>query len=89
MFRGVKCKHVYAVEFSLDLRNAIEVKRIEEVSISGCKYCKSDSVVKCGLRKNKQDNLQKFRCRDCNRYFTINIGFEKMKHNPRGITTSM
>jgi len=89
MFRGVKCKHVYAVEFSLELRKAVEVRNIEEIVFSGCKYCKSDIVVKCGLRKNKHGNLQKFLCRDCNRYFTINIGFEKMKHNPQGITSAM
>ncbi len=33
--------------------------------------------------------FRKFECRDCKRYFTINIGFEKMKHNPQGITTAM
>ena len=27
--------------------------------------------------------------RDCKRYFTINIGFEKMKHTPQGITIAM
>ena len=85
-FRGVKCKHIHAVEFSLELRT--EVRRIEVV-ISGCKYCKSDLVVKCGLRKNKYGNLQKFLCKDCNLCFTINIGFERMKHNPQGITTAI
>ena len=89
MFRGVKCKHIYAVEFSLELRKTIEVRKIEPISITGCKYCKSDNLVKDGIRKNKHGNIQKFECRDCRRYFTINIGFEKMKHNPKGITTAM
>jgi transposase-like protein len=89
MFRGVKCKHIHAVEFSLELRKAIEIRKIEEVVINGCKYCKSESVVKCGLRKNKNGQLQKFQCKDCNRCFTINLGFERMKHNPQGITTAM
>jgi len=26
---------------------------------------------------------------DCKRTFSINIGFEKMKHNPQAITTAM
>ncbi len=86
MFRGVKCKHIYAVEFSLELRKTVEVRKIEPVSISGCKYCKSDNLMKDGIRKNKHGDIQKFECRDCKRYFTINIGFEKMKHNPQGIT---
>ena len=46
MFRGVKCKHIYAVEFSLELRKTVEVKRIEQVSIAGCKYCKSDNLIR-------------------------------------------
>ncbi len=89
MFRGVKCKHIYAVEFSLELRKQVEIQKIEEVVISGCKYCKSEAVVKCGLRRNKQGDIQKFQCNDCKRCFTINLGFEKMKHNPQGITTAM
>jgi hypothetical protein len=26
MFRGVKCKHIYAIEFSLELSKTVEVK---------------------------------------------------------------
>jgi len=44
IFRGVKCKHIYAVEFSLHLRSAIEVRKIETITITGCKYCKSDNL---------------------------------------------
>lgn len=87
MYRGVKCKHIYAVEFSLELRKSIE--RIEEVNLSGCRYCKSERVVKGGVRHNKHGDIQKFLCKDCKRYFTINLGFERMKHNPQGITTAM
>ena len=89
MYRGVKCKHIYAVEFSLELRKTVEVRRIKAITITGCKFCKSETVVKCGLRKNKYGDLQKFLCRTCNKCFTINIGFERMKHNPQGITTAM
>src|SRR5215211_7742539 len=52
-YRGVKCKHIYAVEFSLELRKEVEVRKIEQVTVSGCKFCKAETVVKCGLRKNK------------------------------------
>ncbi len=34
MFRGVKCKHIYAVEFSLELRKTVEIRKIEPVSIT-------------------------------------------------------
>ncbi len=89
MFRGVKCKHVYAIEFSLELRKTVEVKRIEPVCVNGCKYCGSGHLVKNDIRRNKHDCLQKFGCKDCHRIFTVNLGFERMKHNPKGITTAM
>ena len=86
---GVKCSHIYAVESSLELRKTVEVQRIELIIITGCKYCKSDNLVRDGIRYNKHGDIQKFRCRDCKHYFTINLGFEKMKHNPQGTTTAM
>jgi putative transposase len=89
MFKGVKCKHIYAVEFSLELRKTVGIRKIESTVTTGCKYCKSNNLVKDGLRRNKHGDIQKFECRDCKRYFTINICFEKMKYNPQGITTAM
>jgi transposase-like protein len=88
-FRGVKCKHIYAVEFSLELRKEVEVRKIEAVTISGCKYCKSESLIKYGVRHNRHGDLQRFGCKDCGKHFTVNLGFERMKHNPQGITTAM
>ena len=88
--RGVKCKHIHAVELSLAIRKEVEIRRIVPiVDIQNCIFCKSIKIVKDGLRHNKCGDIQKFNCKDCNRYFTINIGFEKMKHNPQGITTAM
>jgi putative transposase len=46
-------------------------------------------VVREGVRHNKHGDIQKFLCKDCKHYFTVNLGFEKMKHNPQGITTAM
>jgi putative transposase len=89
-FRGVKCKHIYAVEISFAIRKEVEVTRIEPlVNVNECIYCKSATIVKDGLRHNTHGDIQKFNCKSCGRYFTINIGFEKMKHNPHGITTAM
>jgi putative transposase len=89
-YRGVKCKYIYAVELSFALRKEVEVRKIEPISnIQNCIYCKSFRIVKDGLRHNKYGDIQKFNCKGCNRYFTINIGFEKMKHNPQGITTAI
>jgi len=91
-YRHICCKHIHAVEFSIKIREEIKQKNtitISPVSISECLYCKSDNITKDGLRHNKYGDIQKFYCKNCNKYFTINLGFEKMKHDPRGITTAM
>lgn len=89
-FRGVKCKHIWAVEFSLKMREQVNKSIvIEEIAISNCMLCHSSSIVKDGVRKNKSGAIQIFYCRDCNHDFTFNIGFEKMKHNPQAITSAM
>jgi transposase-like protein len=88
--RGVQCKEIHAVIISFALRKEVEIRRIEPiVNIQSCIYCKSIKIVKDGLRHSKRGDIQKFNCKDCSKYFTINIGFEKMKHNPQGITTAM
>lgn len=91
-YRQLCCKHIHAVEFSIKLREQIKQKNsitISPISVSECLYCKSDNITKDGLRHNKYGDIQKFYCKNCNKYFTINLGFEKMKHDPRGITTAM
>jgi transposase-like protein len=90
IYRHVKCKHIFAVEFSLALKKRVEAKRITPVSnVSSCIYCGSDNIVKDGVRHNKSGDIQKFYCRNCRKYFSFNLGFERMKHNPQAITTAM
>ena len=43
-FRGVKCKHIFAVEISFALHKEVEVAHIESVDIKCCIYCKSPLV---------------------------------------------
>ncbi|MGI0090424.1 MAG: DDE-type integrase/transposase/recombinase [Nitrososphaerales archaeon] len=88
-FRRVKCKHVFAVEFSKKIRNIVEVRKIEPLAVSACIFCKSSNIVKSGLRKNKYGDLQRFLCKNCGKLFSFNVGFEKMKHNPQAITSAM
>jgi transposase-like protein len=88
-YRDVKCKHICAVEFSLKIREVVQPTVIEPVEIDTCLYCKSPLIVKDGVRRNKYGDLQIWNCKSCGRYFTINVGFEHMKHNPQGVTTAM
>jgi putative transposase len=90
IYRGKKCKHIYAVIFSKSLRAEVAITKIKPIdNLSECIYCHSTNIMKKGLRKNKSGTLQKYLCRNCGKYFTFNVGFERMKHNPQAITTAM
>ena len=59
-FRGVKCKHIFAVEISFALRKEVEVARIALLTTTTCIYCDSSNIVKDGLRHNKYGDIQKY-----------------------------
>jgi putative transposase len=89
-YRAVKCKHIFAVEISIKLKE--QVRRnvvLEEVSVSKCLFCHSENLKKFGLRHNRDGDIQRFVCGGCGRTFSVNIGFEKMKHNPQAVTSAM
>jgi transposase-like protein len=89
-FRGVKCKHQFAVEFSWKVRQAVRVDIvIEPVSVSECEFCHSKNLKKFGVRRTKFGGIQRFICADCHKTFSVNLGFERMKHNPKAITMAM
>ena len=92
MFRKICCKHIHGVEFSIKFRAEVRERNkvvIEQIDCSNCPKCKSDNIVKHGIRKNKSGNLQRYSCKDCNKWFVFNIGFENMKTNPKAITSAM
>jgi putative transposase len=89
-YREVKCKHIWAVEISLKLREKVrEHVVIQPLEITACMFCKGSNLKKFGLRHNKCSDIQRFLCADCHKTFSMNLGFERMKHNPQGITTAM
>ena len=88
-YREIKCKHIWAVEFSAKLREVVTPRVIASIDIHTCIYCKSEHLIKWGIRHNKYGDIQKFSCKSCGKFFTLNLGFEHMKHNPQGITTAM
>jgi hypothetical protein len=83
-YRSVKCKHIWGVEFSVKLREVVRPRVIEPIDVHVCLYCKSDRLIKWGIRHNRYGDIQKFSCKSCGRYFTVNLGFERMKHSPQG-----
>jgi len=89
-FRRVKCKHAWAVEIGIRLKEQVRKDTvIEQIVISECVYCHSSNIKKYGVRHNRSGSIQRFFCHNCGKTFSINIGFERMKHNPQAITTAM
>ena len=86
----LKCKHIWAVEFSLKLRDKVkESVVIQPLAINACIYCKSENIKKDGIRHNRCGDIQIWNCLACGHYFTVNVGFERMRHNPQAVTTAM
>ncbi len=90
VYRNMKCKHVWACELSRKLREQVRQSVvIEPVAITECPFCCSSDLKKFGIRRNKSGDIQRFLCGSCRRTFSINLGFERMKHNPQAVTTAM
>lgn len=89
-FRKVKCKHAWAVEFSLALRKEVSSNFvIKPLNAQICPYCQSDKIVRRGVRHNNYGDIQRFSCKNCDKWFVINLGFKKMKASPQVITSAM
>jgi putative transposase len=88
-YRHLICKHIFAIDFSLKMKTEVKKNVIEEVNVSTCTFCHSANIKKFSIRKNKSGNIQRFLCQNCGKTFSINIGFERMKHNPQAITSAM
>ncbi len=92
MNRGVECKHIIAVKLSSAIREEVRARInvvLDPVVITNCPGCNSTNLKKSGVRRNKNTDIQRYTCLDCGKRFSINIGFEKMKHNPKTITAAM
>lgn len=89
-FRGTKCKHIWAVQISLGIRNQVKANVIlEPIVVTACISCHSQNIKKSGIRHNKSGDIQRYACKDCGKIFSINVGFERMKHNPKAVTAAM
>src|SRR5207245_8957019 len=62
---------------------------MEAVAVNICRYCSAENNVKDEIRHNQSGDIQLYSCLNCKRYFSLNLGFEKMKANPQAITGAM
>jgi transposase-like protein len=83
-FRGVICKHIYAIK----LWKLVKTRIIEEETVS-CPKCSSLQVKKSGLRKNKSGNKQRFECLVCGKRFVKDLAFKGLKADGKTVTLAL
>lgn len=88
VYRGVECKHVFAVKFWLGLKEKIGKSDVfqlhrEFVEPTNCRFCSSVEVIKWGYRKNKNLKVPRFKCKKCGLTFVVDEGFAKMRFDPK------
>ena len=55
-----------------------------------CPQCKSANVIKWCKRKTENRGLiQRYKCKDCGKYFTLDDGFYRMRNAPQKVTCAM
>ena len=89
--RKADCKHIkvvleYCKKNTFD-HNGFRIMERSKLQI--CKFCDSGNIIKKGFRKNKDGKIPKFKCKDCEREFTANFGFEKMRYSDTIITRAL
>lgn len=91
--RGMECKHIKSIKLFLKLRNSqdsdiLQLKEdiTEEKAI--CPYCKSDSIIKRGIRKTATEQKQRYFCKECKKRFVTQI-ISKTKVNAKMVTLIM
>lgn len=91
-YRKQTCKHIYAIQFWLKLREKIDSNTIMEIENtdkeSKCIYCKSPNIVRNGSRKTKSEIRQRYLCKDCKKRFVIEA-IKYVKGNSKIITLTM
>ncbi|QLH07266.1 IS6 family transposase [Nitrosopumilus ureiphilus] len=90
--RKADCKHI-KITLELIMKNKCYRNNIfrimERSALNLCKYCDSGRITKKGTRKNKNGNVQIFKCLDCKKKFSTNYGFEKTRFDVNTITGAL
>ena len=91
-FRGTECKHIRMVRGGLDSDPAGEPAEpvlVQPVDAGTCPHCSSTNSLKNGLRHNKNHDIQRYRCLDCGRRFSDNLGFEGQRASRETVTEAI
>lgn len=90
--RGSDCKHIKVVLRALcrnQLFKRAPFRIMERAGCQVCKFCDSGNVVKAGMKKTKNKERQMFKCADCKKRFTADVGFEGKHFEPKLITRAV
>lgn len=83
------CKHIWAVRYDhASKERESDGKGNENTDVVLCKYCESSRLIKEGKR-GKRVVRQIYYCKDCEKYFTLQDAFTKMKNDPKIISLAL
>lgn len=87
--RNAQCKHIYAIQYFIAIRDITKGMRDSE-SVFSCRICRSDKfLVKVGPRRNQSGPVQKFYCKQCRKFSTDRRGYERMKNQTMTIVCAL
>jgi transposase-like protein len=93
VYRHVICKHVYSVQFSLQMRQQVKISKPvfyqQQENVLCCPKCQSIKFKKDGNRYTKFGKVQRLSCLVCHYKFSYREGFEGMKQDAKVITLCM
>jgi transposase-like protein len=85
------CKHINAIILFNKLKNKVEMDDFDVDSVIDekiCPKCKSENIIKKGIRHNKSGNKQGYNCRECGSFFVLDP-LKGLKGNTRIVCLAM
>jgi hypothetical protein len=89
--QGLYCKHIHGIILFNKLKNKVEMDDFQVEDITDekvCQSCKSENIIKKGIRHNKSGNKQGYNCKACGAFFVIDPA-KGIKGNARVLCLAM
>ena len=89
-FSHSDCKHIHVIKTRIMQGSfSKKFKMMKRDDFKVCKHYASGNIIKRGTRHNKCGIIQKYQCKDCEKRFVLNCGFESMRYDNTVITDAM
>ena len=95
---GLYCKHIKAILIFEKLKTIYEVEEspikreveliIEQQQKDNCPYCKSENIIRSGVRLTQLGEKQRYQCNECKKRFVLSI-IPKIKGNAKLVCLAM